>query len=191
VQQGGYTRLDPRVQTRLAGLLQMHIPAVKLYVNHAADALVRKHRADALTYGDNILLRTDTYQPHTPAGLGLLGHELTHVQQAGKGNPPRTRAGRTAQEEAALHNERQILHQLTPPWSTLSAPATPAAPIAQGGRPAWATAPSPVAQPQAAADDRNVGQPARTLAEPQLQAIKDLVYRDLLQRIRTEFERGG
>lgn len=37
--------------------------------------------ADAVTLGNDIYIRPDVYDPTTPAGLALLGHELIHVGQ--------------------------------------------------------------------------------------------------------------
>ncbi len=46
-----------------------------------ADALARKHGADAVTVGDDIYFAYGKYAPHTDEGLSLLAHEIQHVIQ--------------------------------------------------------------------------------------------------------------
>lgn len=183
-------RLDGGAQRVLAGVLAMQIPAVKLYVNQAADTVARHYRADAVSIGDKILFRAGKFDPDSPTGLGLLGHELTHAAQARLA----TEQPGAAQEAAALRNEARVVHHLAASPGAPPAPAPPAAaPLAS---PAGSTAQVAVAPPAApvrtAATDRPMPSPAAaTLTEQQLQQIKDAVYGDLLARIRTDFERGG
>jgi hypothetical protein len=179
-----------------AQILNIRVPAVKIHVDQASDTLVRRHRADALAYGDHLLFRTDKYSPETWEGLGLLGHELTHATQSsmnrGVGGFD-SHPNESDQEEAtALHNELRILHHLTAP----SLPNYP--PVAEPTTPSLQRTVQPVAQPRAAASNRDLGQGLNDvkssripLTEHQLKQIKELVYRDLMERIRAEFERGG
>jgi hypothetical protein len=186
-------------------VLGIRIPVVNIYANPAADQVTRQHRADAVTYGNHILFRAGKYDPATPQGLGLLGHELTHVAQARQqsAEPTMPLAPHTvAQEEAmALRNEQQVLNRLAnyrsaplapPPY--LAPPASdighvPPVSVAPGGAPAPRTAVSE--RPINGVGQSNAFAAAPALTAAQLQQIKDMVYRDLLDQIRDEFEAGA
>lgn len=197
--------LAGRTQTLLTRVLKMRIPAVKLYVDQAADTVARRHRADAVSIGDKIFFRAGKFDPDSPAGLGLLGHELTHVAQTrlAESHAPtvNSRVDDKQQELAALRNEEQVLHHIAadPAIAPLGMPSlafTGADPVGQS---TLALASQPTMQPRTAATDRSMPGPisavgnsgAALLSEQQLQQIKDVVYRDLMARIRTDFERGG
>jgi hypothetical protein len=180
--------LGAPVRTYLTRALDLRIPAVRIYANQAADRVARQHRADAVTYGRNILFRAGKYDPSTRQGLSLLGHEVTHVAQEEQGSTAQARYGWVQTESAALQNEQSVLDRLDPKGA--------GPPIA---RPPSAALPSLPAVPRTAATDRtvndsdgrNTAPAAEGLTAAQLQQIKDAVYRDLMDRIRTEFERGG
>lgn len=199
----------PRLLRYLEQVLEIQIPTVKIYANQAADEVVRHFGADAVTYGDNILFRTDKYNPTTPEGLGLLAHEVTHAAAHRPGQAAITPAG-DAEEAAALQNEQRVRQaaQVTapvtfaplslpapaaPPHSVLSAPeqpeATPAttavtAPhTALAGRPTGAT---PMSSPMGGTNGGGM-----QIAEQELTRIKEEVYRYLMAKITTEFERGA
>jgi hypothetical protein len=239
VERSSHVLLDGRIKQFLAGLLNIRIPTVKLYTGQAANQVTRQHGADALTYGDSILFRSGQYQPREPAGLALLGHELTHVAQTmGQPPPSPVAAHRWPQpEQQALSNEGRVLQHLTRPTPADYSMAPPAplprsAPLPHPGRsrvtPSFLAPPVPPpgisrqaltppmavgvspgqtasaprsAPPMAASSAREVSMPPPTQAAPtpsypgltaqQLSQIKDEVYRDLMDRIRIEFERGG
>ena len=224
VERSSHFMLDGRLKGFLANLLDIRIPAVKIYANQAADALTRKHGADALTYQDNTLFRAGKYNPRYPAGLALLGHELTHAAQGKLEN--QSRAGHVpktileSQERQALANEAKVLqHSSFPvelssdmnfrrnhPHGQISArhpvkagelkvPQTP-----ERARRDYQLSHLQTGQPKAASSSREVSAPSETdfglnssaqLSEQQLSQIKEAVYRDLMDRIRIEFERGG
>lgn len=193
-------RLPVRTQQILEQALHMRLPRVQLHVGVAADAVARRLQADAVTLGDHIFFRAGKYDPGSATGIGLLGHELTHIAQnrlaeAGLSGP-QIGGNPRVQEEVALQNEQQIVAHLTGPPEAASlsnmggsipvVAANSRGPVAMGA----------AARPQTAESDRHVAAPAPTMGEQalsprQLQQIKDAVYRDLLERIRTEFERGG
>ena len=259
LERSSHAMLDGRLQRMLAGILDIRIPAVKIYTNQAADTIARQHDADAVTYGDKIFFRAGKYDRRDPAGLALLGHELTHAARAHtdpQGVAAQTRADQENQEQEALRNEARVLDALTP------APARPEAPTASpphrtplpwtgktllarnrtriinelavgGGNLSPANVSSgfgPQGSPSAApvqhltrhqpgqtahAGNRSALQsgPIKTasskrelnsapqaggspngpsqLTTQQLEMIKEEVYRDLMNRIRTDFERGG
>jgi hypothetical protein len=188
--------LEEPMQSLMAGMLDMRIPAVKIYTNQAADQLARRFQADAVAYEDSILFRSGRFEPATARGLGLLGHELTHAVQARRRSAdpstPDTPEVAAQEESLALANEQRILNQLSGYPVPVSAGRT------SGG---FSAPQGPAVKPQAiqtAATDRAVtagdaamANPMVQLSSAQLQQIKDAVYRDLMERLRTEFERGG
>jgi hypothetical protein len=188
--------LAPPVRNYLARTLDIRIPAVRIYANQAADQVARHQQADAVAYGRNILFRGGKYDPSTRQGLALLGHELTHVARGEASHPALPN-----EEAAALQNEQRMLdgfHDLpstplaAPPLfgpSSIgtSSPPPPSVPIQQPAPPT----------PQTAVTGRSLNEAggreagSTSLTAGQMQQIKDAVYRDLMDRIRTEFERGG
>jgi hypothetical protein len=189
-------RLEEPVRTLMAGMLDMRIPAVKIYTNQAADQVTRRFRADAVAYEDSILFRSGRFEPATARGLGLLGHELTHTVQARMRSTdpstPNASEIATQAESLALANEQRILNRLS------GYPVPVPTDRISGGFPAPQ---GPAVKPRAvhaAATDRAVtagdaamANPTAQLSSTQLRQIKDAVYRDLMEQLRTEFERGG
>jgi hypothetical protein len=188
--------LDPTTQAQLTGLLRQPIPAVEVHTSGAADELTRQYHADAVTYGEHILLRAGRFAPQTPRGLALLGHEVTHVaQQLADAEPGSFEPSPAEQERVARQNEQAILRQQSGTASTATSawPALPTAP-----RPSVLDAPVAAPALQAAEVDRPLGivngmpnNGSLELTERQLRQLKETIYRDLRERIRTEFERGA
>jgi hypothetical protein len=185
-------RLPAGLRDFLGGRLKRWLPGVQIHQGLAADELTSALRADAVTFADRIIVRHRRYQPHRPDSVALLGHELFHVAEAAR---PQRRLPVAAEEHAALSHERRLLHELSTPRSTppvrsvpestvLSAaprPATPSLSITSAVRTALTERPLPVpSEPM-----------ADVMSGRQLAQLKDQVYRDLLQRLRTEFERGS
>jgi len=56
---------------------------VRVHTGSAAEKSAQALGALAYTAGSDIVFGAGRYEPHTPAGAGLLAHELTHVAQAG------------------------------------------------------------------------------------------------------------
>lgn len=221
VQRSSHFILDGRQKDFLAGIINMRIPPVRIYTSHAADSLTRAYKADALTYGDRILFRTGKFKPRNPEGIALLGHELTHAaqskleNQADAGSIPSHLS--EYQELQALLQERKILTHFantsTRPISTRNSTSAaqvkePTSHIVQHQNliPQRKTSLIQRQQtqvstswPKAAPEDRQLGSSrpsadspcASAITECQMRLIKEEVYQDLLDRIRTEFERGG
>lgn len=57
------------------------LSAVRVHTGPQVDAIARDINAHAFTFGTDIAVRPDEYQPHTLDGRRLLAHELTHVLQ--------------------------------------------------------------------------------------------------------------
>jgi hypothetical protein len=182
----GSMPLPHRTQAHLARLLDRRLPAVRLHVGPAADAVLRDRRADALTFGRHVLVRTDRYAPDRPAGLALLGHEVAHA--AHNVDPAVHPVAPHDDEAAALGVEQRIRRA---PDMT-AAPPPVRAPAIGPPSPAAAAPPPAAPAPQAALTDRPLAGPAQPpdtgppLSGPQLRQLTEHVYRDILSRIRTE-----
>lgn len=212
LEQSSPQSLDLRSREILAAILPFPLPAVQIYANSLADTIARQYRADALSWGNRILFRRHTLVPHRREGLALLGHEMTHVNQSSLPAP--------GDEVEALANEAKILQALESapgaistasfldsmpppgrPWGPArSVFSTPQPPASVQGPPRGPSESGAPAGLRAARSDRPLGTgtsgppPAAALteiSEGQLRLIKEEVYRDIMQRIRTEFERGG
>jgi hypothetical protein len=187
--------LDPHVQGWLSRLLDLRIPAVRIHTGQAADATTRRFNADAVSFGPDIVFRAGRFAPDSASGLGLLGHELTHVAHTESdrfaGPPDRTALDR--EEAVAIANEKRVLQHATGKSAMTGSIA--AMPLETSSR-AMTRPPTP----RAASVDRgavpppggsDASTPPPELTAQQLGALKEAVYRDLLDRIRTEFERGA
>ena len=86
--------------------------AAKVHDDATADALARRHGADAVTRGDRVAFRLGGYRPESPAGRALLGHELVHV--ARRESAPGDDGSRRDEEHAALSAERRASAALRP-----------------------------------------------------------------------------
>jgi hypothetical protein len=186
--------LDPYVQGWLSRLLDLRIPAVRIHTGQAADATARRFHADAVSLGPDIMFRAGRFAPDSASGLGLLGHELTHVAQARSDRPvaPLDRTALGREEAVAIENEKRVLQRATgKPGMTANLAAIP--------RPTPFRAPTHAPAPRTASVDRAVApsadgdavSSAPELSAQQLGALKEVIYRDLMDRIRTEFERGA
>jgi hypothetical protein len=188
--------LEPHVQAYLSRLLDLRIPAVRIHTGQAADAAARRLNADAVAFGRSIMFRTGKFDPDSATGLGLLGHELTHVAHAahteadGSAGPP-GRAALMREELAALENEKRVLqHAARKPVVSAPIGAMPREPLARASRSPPAPRAAAVDRPTTPAAEGGLSSPPE-LSPQQLGALKDAIYRDLMDRIRTEFERGA
>jgi hypothetical protein len=192
-------RLDNATEDLLSRWFGRRVPSVTVHTGDVTDRLLRRRHAEAMTSGRDIVIRTEKYDVQRPAGLALLAHEVTHVfqqERAGPGSAPTESA-----EGTALANERYVrdwaprglaLNSGLPPMEYRPQPASP--PAASFMAPA---APA-VAPPQFAEEGRPIDAPVPPLSPPatnlnsmELRRIQDAVYRDLLIKIRTDFERGS
>lgn len=67
--------------------LGMSFAAVRIHSDARAAAMSRSVRAEAFTWGPNIVFGDGRYTPSTSAGQRLLAHELVHVAQQEQGAP--------------------------------------------------------------------------------------------------------
>ena len=98
---GGWT-LPREVQTKMEQALGADFSDVRVHVGPEVSAI----GAIAFTWGSNIHFAPGQYNPHTPQGRELLGHELTHVvqQRAGRVSNP-FGSGVAVVQDAALEAE--------------------------------------------------------------------------------------
>jgi hypothetical protein len=54
---------------------------INIFIDSLTNGLTNKYNADAITFGSNIIFAKDKFDIHTPQGISLLMHELTHVYQ--------------------------------------------------------------------------------------------------------------
>lgn len=193
--------LHPSLQQALTRLLGFRVPEVTIHVNPVADEITRRHRADAMAFGSHLLFRTEKYEPESAEGLGLLAHEVTHAAQFSTrlvSTDMVTAPTRIAREEsAALASEHSVVRQVLDTNTVwLQSTTVPNEAEAVSSSTLAARPPTSPAQIRSASSDRLPPvSPSRSeplpLTERQLRQIKEAVYRDLLSRFRTEFERGG
>ncbi len=183
--------VDGERRQQLGRQLNTSLPPVRIHHHHYARQVVRQLNADAVTIGQEVLVPSPMAL-QGPQGMALLGHELSHAAQ--EQQRPRSRAATATEEQlreiTAVTHERMLL------GSTPSAP-----PAASTGGPVPVrqdpTNPSPAIR--TASQGRNLetstvvaaNTHSTELNATQIQQIQDAVYRDLMLRVREEFERGG
>jgi hypothetical protein len=178
--------------------LRQELPPVRIHRSDMIDRYLGQRGADAMTIGSDIFFRNGRFGSGDNRSTALLGHELTHVAQqtSPHGSPAAGVHMDPVHEDAALGNERFIYSHLTrshqsldtlPAVHTGAAPVPSQAPTSQAMRPMFAETnrnmDAPAALPSA----------AKTAAEPDLDMsrIKDEIYRDLMQRMKIDLERGS
>ncbi|MFG1626054.1 DUF4157 domain-containing protein [Kribbella sp. NPDC049227] len=186
------------VRARLREIAGAGADGMRVQVDAEADAAARSHRADAITSGTTVRMRSGRFRPDTPEGLGLLAHEATHVTALlarGTAAPPNTPGGVAAEEAAAGRAElvarrlpeaagveRPRRHSDPPPYNDL--PATGHFNSAQGA----STTPMAVT-PMRADADRPEASP--TAGGFDSEGLRLRIIEDLMHRLRTDSERGG
>jgi hypothetical protein len=78
---GPGARLPDNVRQAFEGRLGGDLSGVMVHRGPLAGHLARSLGADALSTGEHVLGGEDTLDESTPAGIGVLGHELSHVVQ--------------------------------------------------------------------------------------------------------------
>jgi hypothetical protein len=197
--------VPPAVRDRLRSVIGPEIELARVHTDRQSDAFARALRADAVTVDKDIYFRSGSFAPQSPAGLGLLAHELTHVTQSGRPGAEWARAtpdGVRREEQLARSSEQSVARAAVSPVAA-RAYAAPAGPSPAGPGPA--TSPGAVAAPGAAtgradhlapmrADaDRPAADPAvpAVRATPDLERLRQTLFRDIMSRVRVEFERGA
>lgn len=188
--------LPPATRDRLRDLIGTAADAARVHTDERADTFARKERADAVTIGPEMYFRAGAYAPQDPAGFALLTHEVTHVAEwlrPGASWHRATDAGVRAEEHLAHARERAVLHApLAPSLARLPAVArghiaTPRAPNAQAPSTGGAARPMKAESDRAPID----APPPPSDGLANLETIRRGLYRDLMNQIRVEFERGA
>lgn len=186
-------RVPPTARDRLRPIVGPEIDEARVHVGARSDALARSHRADAVSVDRDIHFRSGAFAPRSPEGLGLLAHELTHVAERSRPGASWRRAstdGRREEEERATARERSIVRPSVSPVAGLAYAAPVAAPPARP--PAPTPAGGELLRPMRAEVDRPSADAPLPVAapEPNLARLRDSLFRDLMAKIRVEFERG-
>ncbi len=188
--------IDPEVRSRLQSVVGPGVEAVRVHRGEHADAFAREHRADAVTVGTHVYFRRSRFRPCEPEGFALLAHEASHVLEAmrpGSSWRRATEAGVAVEEQTAVAQEQRVLRQTRPaPWVVRRLfPQGLSQPPVSESRPAASA--SPAIRPMAAAE----GRPADTTTTPEaptapnLDDLRRTLYRELMETIRSDFERGA
>ena len=75
------TQLDAGTRAELQPGFAQPLPDVRIHQGPTADAAARGADALAFSVGRDIVFRNGSYDPHTPDGRALVGHELAHSIQ--------------------------------------------------------------------------------------------------------------
>jgi hypothetical protein len=89
---------------------------VRIHTDVAAHRVAAALGADAVTLGREIFFRSGRFDPHSPRGLALVAHELTHVAQQDRAqrmfSVPADSNRAEGHEREALATERSVYHLL-------------------------------------------------------------------------------
>ncbi|HEY0479494.1 MAG TPA: DUF4157 domain-containing protein, partial [Kofleriaceae bacterium] len=161
---GGGAPLPPDVRARMEAALGGNFAAVRVHHN----AYAQEIGAQAFTRGTDLFFAPGRFDPGSPTGLALIGHELTHVRQQTEGRVPVTAqiGGAPANDAPALEREADELGA--------KAAQGAAAPQAGGG-PQAAGAPAAAAnhasvQAKAEPDETDAAPPA---AQPRVEELAE------------------
>lgn len=104
---GGGTPLPPDVRAQMERALGGNFAAVRVHVSSYAEVI----GARAFTRGPDLFFAPGAYDPNSPQGLQLLGHELAHVVQQAQGRVSVNAqiGGAPANTDASLENEADEL----------------------------------------------------------------------------------
>ncbi len=190
-------------------------PAADLMRVHAgphADAHARAADADAVTLGRDVYLRQGRWAPRREEGVALLAHEATHVAAlVDPGVAWRRAVGGVAEEALARARERSLLPPGAAPSPTSPGGGTRSSGSSPGGAdpgsaamaaPGYAARPGPTAAPSASSVPPAVavrGSGMRASVErdltpapaPDLDSLRRDVIVEVMQRLRSEIERGA
>jgi hypothetical protein len=101
----GGARLPQPVQAKMEQAFAADFSGVRVHVDGQADAL----GAHAFAHGNDLHFAAGTYDPGSPAGQALIGHELAHVVQQRDGRVSGGGAGTTVVQDPALEAEADAL----------------------------------------------------------------------------------
>ncbi len=122
-QKSGGWPLPRDVQAKMESALGANFSDVRIHIGPEAAAI----GAIAFTWGSDIHFAPGQYNPHTPHGQSLLGHELTHVvqQRAGRVSNPFGTGVAVVQDHALEAEADRLGHQAAmsrPPETAVAKP---------------------------------------------------------------------
>jgi uncharacterized protein DUF4157 len=185
-----HTVLDPQLQQHLERFLRFRLPSIQIHTTAAADRAARRVGADAVTSRNAIYFRQGAFQPATPSGRALLAHEATHIAWDRGARPLASPAAEPAarEERSALANEyRYLTRRESLPMSPPAA-ASPAVTAPAAASPAFFKT---ALSSRDAGDSSSAPPPQSQLSEASVRILQDDLYRMLLDKLRSDFERGA
>lgn len=198
IEQSSYSNINSQLRNFLGNILKLRIPQLKIYSNQVADNYARKLQADAVTYEDKILLRTDKNNLKNPENIALLGHELTHASSL---IPQRqnhyTGHDNLVEEQTALSNEQKVLNYFSLPGAKIhyDRPSVLSGGISSINQNSNLT-PTALPPPQKADSNRELNQsptitPNLEISDSQIKMLKAEILQEMARQIREHYERGG
>ncbi|TMQ17873.1 MAG: DUF4157 domain-containing protein [Deltaproteobacteria bacterium] len=164
---GAGSPLPPDVRARMEAALGAGFAAVRVHQDAYAQAI----GAQAFTRGTENFFAPGRFDPGSPQGLELLGHELTHVKQQAEGRVPATAqiGGAPANNDPALEREADELGAKAARAAEGQGAATPQA----GTRPQSAEAPAATANhaPTQAKADPDAGNDEPPGPQPRVEEL--------------------
>jgi hypothetical protein len=195
--------IEPSVRERLRDVVgPVAADAVRIHEGKPPEIDAAMPAAEAVTVGRDVFFGPGRYRPHEPVGFGLLVHEATHVRHAMTPDAAWQRATATGvrdEEDEAIRREQEVIeHRQSLRPATESSrrgdqhPVI-AAPTARTEATSLASVSetSSASQPMAATPGRTAPPPVPEVSKADLDAMREKIYRDLMGRIRSEFERGA
>lgn len=174
--------LPPAVRERLRIVIGA-APIVHVHEGEAADAFVRRERADAVAVGQDVYFRHGRFRPDDEGGFALLAHEAVHAAAATEPNASwlRSTARARADEEVSARAAEA---------AALPRSIAPVLDVNRAGPLVPERSAPPEARPLAAAVDRA---PLERAPAPVIdfRALGRDVHQQLLAQIRSDFERGA
>lgn len=181
--------IGPGVMSRLKAEVGPEAKALQAHDGPLADQLARGHDADAVTIDNDVFFRDGAFTPHTREGLALLRHEAHHVVEHASASADFRRTsprGRLDEERRAHQTEWRSLGQ---PATQISKEARRPTPEVAALEPQRSSSSAPAVMTAGA--DRPGPVPMQHDTGPDLAQISDAMRRDLMDQIRSDFERGG
>jgi hypothetical protein len=160
----GGTPLPPEVRGRMEAALLADFAAVRIHQHPYAQAI----GAAAFTRGVDIFFSPGRFDPASPQGIELLGHELTHVKQQAQGRVPVNAqvGGAPANDDPALEHEAEEMGAKLAHGEPAHGPAS--AQAAAAGTPAVPASHGPVQAKPAT----ETSEPAPPGAQPRMEELE-------------------
>lgn len=104
--------LPAPLRKELEAALGQDLSQVRVHTGPEAAKAARELGAKAFTSGANIYFGQGKYNPNTPEGRALIGHETAHVQQQIKGKASASGAGGNVVQNPSLEQEAKKIAEM-------------------------------------------------------------------------------